>query len=118
MRLIFLDIDGVLNSIVFQEIKKLKKINSLDCLGKAEKNIDPNNLDLLRLLVEQTHAKLVISSTWRKDIFIVGSAQTEEEKTEWIEALNNAIQSERKNFNSLNKDSNQNESDVFLRPVW
>ena len=87
MRLIFLDIDGVLNSIVFQEIKKLKKINSLDCLGKAEKNIDPNNLDLLRLLVEQTHSKVVISSTWRKDIFIVGSAQTEEEKVEVFKSL-------------------------------
>lgn len=81
MKLIFLDIDGVLNSIVFQEIKELKGVNSLDCLGKAEKNIDPNNLDLLRLLVEETQAKLVISSTWRKDIFIIGSAQTEEEKT-------------------------------------
>lgn len=82
MKIIFLDIDGVLNSNLYSSIKRMKKVSSLDCLGRPLSNIDKHNLDILRLIVYKTGAKLVISSTWRKDIHVVGRDCPENEKTE------------------------------------
>lgn len=56
MKIIFLDIDGVLNSKDwFDEVK--------DCKGYME--INPENVKLLKEIVIQTGAQIVLSSTWR-----------------------------------------------------
>ncbi len=54
-KIIFLDVDGVLNSKRYD-------------LERTEKdgNIDPGRLPLLRTIVEQTGAELVFSSSWRE----------------------------------------------------
>ncbi len=55
MRIIFLDIDGVLNS------------RRYDAERSAEQgNIDETRLALLKRLVDATEAKLVLISSWRK----------------------------------------------------
>jgi len=59
MKIIFLDIDGVLNSVE-QSIA-----NRLDQSDVRLYRIDPVRVGLLRWLVDQTDAKIVISSTWR-----------------------------------------------------
>lgn len=63
MNIIFLDVDGVLNSI-----RKLKEV-----YDKTHKPHSGNNypfdevcLENLKMLVNKTNSKLVISSTWRK----------------------------------------------------
>ena len=53
MKLIFLDIDGVLNSV-----RSAKEYHSYETL-------DPECVKLLRKLVESNNASIVISSTWR-----------------------------------------------------
>ena len=60
MKIIFLDIDGVLNSI--------------DSMKRAGKHIfndnpDPEHIKWLNLIIEKTGAKVVISSTWRKGCY-------------------------------------------------
>ena len=54
-KIIFLDIDGVLNSVEYRK--------RIQCTGRVE--MDPQLLSLLADLVNKTGAKLVISSTWR-----------------------------------------------------
>ena len=55
-KIIFLDIDGVLNSVdYFEQVK--------DCKGYKE--INPEKVKLLKEIVERTGAKIVLSSTWR-----------------------------------------------------
>ena len=54
-KIIFLDIDGVLNSRVYDRERTLN-----------DGNIDPTRLPLLREIVERTEAKIVLSSSWRK----------------------------------------------------
>lgn len=70
MRIIVADIDGVLNSTVSDIINK-EEIPHV--------NIDRHNLEMLKLLVEKSNAKLVISSTWRRSEKYIGNATTEEE---------------------------------------
>jgi len=53
MKIIFLDIDGVL--IAFKWFKERKKFQ----------NFNPECVNALKHIVEQTGAKIVISSTWR-----------------------------------------------------
>lgn len=53
MKIIFLDIDGVLNSR-----KSLNQLNSLWVLS-------PDNIYQLNRIIEATDAKIVISSSWR-----------------------------------------------------
>lgn len=62
MRLIFLDIDGVLNSMLSMHAGSIlgKPVN------RPYSEINTQNLDILRMLVEKTNAKIVISSVWRK----------------------------------------------------
>ncbi len=55
MKIIFLDIDGVLNSSVYDRTR------SCD-----EGNIDKTRLVLIKELVDKTEAKIVLTSSWRK----------------------------------------------------
>jgi hypothetical protein len=56
MKVIFLDIDGVLNSQNF--------IHSFN--GKWElHSVDPNAINVLNEIIKATNAKIVISSSWR-----------------------------------------------------
>jgi len=55
MKVIFLDIDGVLNSSVYDRQRTPK-----------DGNIDKTRLVLVRELIEKTGAKIVLSSSWRE----------------------------------------------------
>ncbi len=57
MKLIFLDIDGVLNSQLWFSAQENQQ--------QALCNIDPSKVELLNDLISTTGAKVVISSTWR-----------------------------------------------------
>ena len=62
MKIIFLDIDGVLNSDTYLESR----------LDKSEDNrIDLSRVKLLADLVKSTGAKIVLTSTWRVDWNII-----------------------------------------------
>lgn len=64
--LIFLDIDGVLNSdrsfIAFSD----QTIYRIDLNVEAVKTIDPVSVGLLNNLIKKSHAKIVVSSSHRK----------------------------------------------------
>lgn len=55
MKIIFLDIDGVLNSFKYD----LER-------NPSDGNIDATRLPLLKEIVDTTDAKIVLASTWRK----------------------------------------------------
>lgn len=55
-KIIFLDIDGVLNSMDYFEQTK-------DCKGYTE--INPEKVKLLKEIIDRTGAEIVLSSTWR-----------------------------------------------------
>lgn len=55
-KIIFLDIDGVLNSMDYFEKAK-------DCKGYTE--INPEKVKLLKEIIDRTGAQIVLSSTWR-----------------------------------------------------
>ena len=57
MKIIFLDIDGVLNSDVYYK--------SVDHTAKDWARFDPTAVDLIKKLVNEFFAHIVISSTWR-----------------------------------------------------
>lgn len=57
MKVIFLDVDGVLNSIGWM------KKNDGNKHGNCE--INPENVKMLKEIVDKTGAKIVLSSTWR-----------------------------------------------------
>lgn len=59
MKAIFLDIDGVLNSDEYFD-----KISNLDIQG-IEKEIDIEKVKLLKEAINETGAKIVLSSSWR-----------------------------------------------------
>lgn len=61
-KLIFLDVDGVLNSTKFA-VKMLEEDN---VRIYAEDLLDPHSLRLLKRLVDETGALLILSSSWRK----------------------------------------------------
>jgi len=71
MKIIFLDIDGVLNSDTWEKSKAFKN-------GEYPSNsFDPFSVQLLNNIINETQAKVVLTSTWRlkftlqemKDIF-------------------------------------------------
>lgn len=64
MNIIFLDVDGVLNSI--SGLKEAYKINKRPYSG-YDYPFDAKCMNNLKELVEKTNAFLVITSTWRKD---------------------------------------------------
>ena len=55
MKIIFLDIDGVLNSATYDRTRDWTK----------QTDIDVSRLPLLKRIVDETGAKIVLSSTWR-----------------------------------------------------
>lgn len=55
MKIIFLDIDGVLNSIAFDRERT-----------NEQGNIDESRLPLLKQILDKTGALIVLSSSWRK----------------------------------------------------
>lgn len=55
MKIIFLDIDGVLNSVKYDRNRTLE-----------QGNIDETRLPILKKLVDETGALIVLSSSWRK----------------------------------------------------
>lgn len=59
MKIIFLDIDGVLNSVEYTISTQFSKETV-----RTEK-VDPVKVGLLRFVCEQTGANIVVSSTWR-----------------------------------------------------
>ena len=59
MKVIFLDIDGVLNSDEYFE-----KIRNLDIQG-IEQEVDIEKIKLLKKAINETGAKVVLSSSWR-----------------------------------------------------
>jgi hypothetical protein len=58
MKIIFLDIDGVLNSVMY-DAHRLEE--------RADNRIDMTRVKLLADIVNATEAKIVLSSTWRED---------------------------------------------------
>ena len=56
MNVIFLDIDGVLNSWQYDHLHRTVH----------DGNIDETRLILLKYLVEKSNAKIILSSSWRK----------------------------------------------------
>lgn len=54
MKVIFLDIDGVLNSLAYDRERK-----------ENDGNIDETRLPLVKRVVDETQAKIVLSSSWR-----------------------------------------------------
>jgi HAD domain in Swiss Army Knife RNA repair proteins len=68
MKVIFLDIDGVLNSHVFLEDLQKRtsgKLFTIDDTQSWEEMIDPVCVARLERLVTASEAKVVISSSWR-----------------------------------------------------
>jgi hypothetical protein len=65
--IIFLDIDGVLNSTEWSECRPLRGFIPPGTAQQAfdEERIDPNCVEHLRRIVDRTGAKLVLTSTWR-----------------------------------------------------
>lgn len=75
MKIIFLDIDGVLNSIAWA--KKCKELNGgvpqlasimqrdRDNVSQESLGWDPESVNILKTVLEKTDAKIVISSSWR-----------------------------------------------------
>lgn len=59
MKVIFLDIDGVLNSVEYSVGMQTNK------RSMRIEDADPVKVGLLQFVCEQTDAKIVISSTWR-----------------------------------------------------
>ena len=55
MKVIFLDVDGVLNSNDWLENNRVRKENS----------VNPEKVKLLAEIVQNTNAEVVLSSTWR-----------------------------------------------------
>ena len=59
MKIIFLDIDGVLNSDTWEKSKAFKN-------GVYPSNsFDPFSVQLLNNIINETQAKVVLTSTWR-----------------------------------------------------
>lgn len=63
MKVIFLDIDGVLNSIDSAIAFFAKKKNK--SMMYNEDRLDPVSIGLIQRVCEETGAKIVVSSTWR-----------------------------------------------------
>ena len=62
MKVIFLDVDGVLNSI--DDLMEYREKNSINGSILYD-DISDKRLELLKQLVDKTNAKIVISSSWR-----------------------------------------------------
>lgn len=65
MKIIFLDMDGVLNSEKFNKGEQGRSPMSFGSLQFGASQIDPKGVELLNKIVEATDAHIVISSSWR-----------------------------------------------------
>ncbi|APD06606.1 hypothetical protein UJ101_01077 [Flavobacteriaceae bacterium UJ101] len=61
MKVIFLDIDGVLNNLNWFKSEKYREFE----IGDSRANFDPTAIELLNKLIQKTDAHIVISSAWR-----------------------------------------------------
>ncbi len=69
MKIIFLDIDGVLNhELWYRSERQCDRVKDMKAQDKDHRlsMIDPAKIELLNSLIKDTGAKVVISSTWRK----------------------------------------------------
>lgn len=82
-KLILLDFDGVLNSSLSRDIKDEIYHDE----GLIWHYINQHNLDILRLATEKTGASLVISSTWKKDPYVVGDDKSQENVIHCFKAI-------------------------------
>lgn len=64
MKIIFLDIDGVLNHERFYK-ERFEKRYDEGAIAYPYSEIDPESVSNLNVLIKETGAKVVISSTWR-----------------------------------------------------
>lgn len=68
MNIIFLDVDGVLNSHCRFYGKNLDEFHkSQQEIGYPKNQVEPRCVDLLNQLISATDSKIVMSSTWRHD---------------------------------------------------
>lgn len=65
MKLLFLDIDGVLNSTSFND--EINELENYKELSFPLDSFDYRAIELLNYIIDNTNAKLVISSDWRFD---------------------------------------------------
>jgi len=72
--IVFLDIDGVLNSHMYYDSDRFVPLKNGECpnhddpdylIKLYQNDIDPKSIGFLNELVKDTSAKIVISSTWR-----------------------------------------------------
>lgn len=69
MKIIFLDIDGVLNSSdTFIKSKKM-----WETTGNWPLEIDEFRIEYLKQIIDETGAKVVLSSSWRKDFEMINN---------------------------------------------
>lgn len=64
-KLIFLDVDGVLNHELYYTEKDQQQ--RADEIGYPQSEFDPKTIELINSVVKQTGAKVVISSCWRNN---------------------------------------------------
>lgn len=62
MKIIFLDIDGVLNHQQYW----IENPNRYSIPQSVSDDLDPKSIEILNNIVERTKASIVVSSTWRK----------------------------------------------------
>lgn len=70
MRVLFLDIDGVLNSLRWRKVRKpitaAEKISTDQRSVLARRNLDPVAIGRLETIVQKTRCMVVLSSAWRE----------------------------------------------------
>lgn len=64
-RVLFLDIDGVLNSEDWLHAEYDRRVEELGVRKPILDECDPHAVELLNTLIDRSHAKIVLSSAWR-----------------------------------------------------
>jgi hypothetical protein len=65
MKIIFLDFDGVLNSLEWWKSPERASMIGHELHGNSLRNIDPACVERLQRIVDATGARIVVSSAWR-----------------------------------------------------
>lgn len=65
MKVLFLDVDGVLNHAAWMETRKDGRLSAGEDFGWWASMLDPRAVTLLNSVLDRTGAKVVVSSTWR-----------------------------------------------------
>lgn len=124
MKVIFLDIDGVLNSF-----RTAVAYNGYGHLGSKEHKCDPVAIAMLQRLCKETNAKVVISSTWRiggayEDFAFLGVPVIDttpvlsncirgDEIYHWVEITNSTSEDKVTHYIILDDDSDMLESQML-----